>query len=138
MRLLVAFAAALFLASCGSVGGAYTSALAGTTWRLEQLRGADGASTVSADAARYTLSFTGDGGVSMQLDCNRGNGTWTSGGDGEVSITPLAVTRAFCGEGSLDTRIARDIGSVRSYQRDGAQLTLTMSDGGALVWQRQN
>jgi heat shock protein HslJ len=138
MRLPALFATALFLTSCGSVGGAYTSALAGTTWRLEQLRAADGVSTVPADPARYTLSFTGDGGVSMQLDCNRGNGTWTSNDDGEVSITPLAVTRAFCGEGSLDTRVARDIGSVRSYQRDGAQLRLTMSDGGALVWQRQN
>lgn len=138
MRLLITVATALFLASCGSVGGAYTSALAGTTWRLEQLRAADGASTVPANPARYTLSFTGDGGVSMQLDCNRGNGTWTSNGDGELSITPLAVTRAFCGEGSLDTRIARDIGGVRAYERDGAQLTLTMSNGGALVWQRQN
>jgi len=138
MRLLAALSSALFFASCGSVGGAYTSALAGTSWRLEQLRAADGASTAPANPERYALNFTADGGVSMQLDCNRGNGTWTSSSDGEVSITPLAVTRAFCGEGSLDTRIARDIGRVRSYQRDGAQLTLTMSDGGALVWRRQN
>ena len=138
MRTFIALAAALLIASCGSVGGAYTSALAGTTWRLEQLRGGDGASTAPADPARYTLTFTADGGVSMQLDCNRGNGTWTSNRDGELSITPLAVTRAFCGEGSLDTRIASDLGGVTAYERDDAQLTLTMSNGGALVWQRQN
>ncbi len=138
MRLLPALAATVFLASCGTVGGAYTSSLAGTTWQIMQLRSADGTQASPANPSRYTLSFTADGGVSMQLDCNRGNGTWTSIRDGELSITPLAVTRAFCGEGSLDTRIASDLGGVRSYERDGAQLTLSISNGGALVWQRQN
>ncbi len=136
MRLLFA-ATALLLAACGTVGGAYTSPLAGTTWQLAELRAADAAVTRPADPARYTLTFGGDGSVAMQLDCNRGTGTWTSENDGELSITPLAVTRAFCGEASLDTRIAQALRGVRGYNRDGDQLTLTLQDGGAQVWTRQ-
>jgi heat shock protein HslJ len=139
MRILF-IATALLLAACGTVGGVYTSPLAGTTWRLAALQSSDDAigTMRPADPSLYEITFNADGTASLRLDCNRGTGTWTSPGDNQLTFTPLAVTRAFCGEGSLDTRVARELGYVRSYVRDGDTLTLNMmADGGNLVWTRQ-
>lgn len=139
MRMLF-IATALLLAACGTVGGVYTSPLAGTTWRLAALESSDDTigTTRPADPSLYEITFNADGTASLRLDCNRGTGTWTSPGDNQLTFTPLAVTRAFCGEGSLDTRVARELGYVRSYVREGDTLTLNMmADGGNLVWTRQ-
>jgi len=139
MRTLIAVSSALLLSACASVGGAYTSPLAGTTWRLAELQSSDDAigDTRPDDPAKYEISFSADGAASLRLDCNRGTGTWSSPGENQLTFTPLAMTRAFCGEGSLDTRVARELGFVRTYVRDGDTLTLNMmADGGNLVWTR--
>jgi hypothetical protein len=41
----------------------------------------------------------------------------------------------MCPPGSLDSRIARDMGYVRSYTMQGDMLSLSlMADGGIYVW----
>ncbi|MDT1878174.1 META domain-containing protein, partial [Acinetobacter baumannii] len=58
-------------------------------------------------------------------------------GRGVISFGNVAMTRMMCPEGSLDTRIARDMGNVRSYTLQGRTLSMSlMADGGIYVWTR--
>jgi heat shock protein HslJ len=78
------------------------------------------------------------GRLTMQLDCNRATGTWTSqGGDsGAFSFGPLATTRALCPPPSMDSRIAGDAQYVRSYLlRDGRLYLSLMADAGIYAWE---
>ncbi len=113
-------------------------------WVLVELQAAGGARTIPLDSTgRYTMTLDRDGHVAMQLDCNRGAGTWADPADitsahGEITFGPLAMTRAFCGEQSLDTRIAQEIGAVESYTLHDGTLRLTLkADAGVQVWGRR-
>lgn len=113
--------------------------LPGTTWRLAELRSSDDTiGTVRPDdPAKYEMQLAADGSVAIRLDCNRGRGRWESAGPGQITFGPLAMTRAMCLAGSLDTRVARELGFVRTYVLAGDRLTLNMmADGGDLVWAR--
>lgn len=127
----------------GDGGRTSTRALAGTEWRLIEIQSMDDAiGTVRPDdPAKYTLALGADGTAAMRLDCNRGSGRWSatpgpSGASGTFRIGPLAVTRAMCPPPSLDARIARDMGYVRSYLLADGRLHLSlMADGGIYVWE---
>lgn len=140
---LAACSAALVVACTTPTGGGGAGespgALAGTSWRLVELQSSDDSiGTVRpTDTSRYTMELKADGSAAFQLDCNRGAGSWSSPGPGEITFTPLAMTRAMCPPGSLDTRIAREIGAVRTYVLVGDTLTLNMmASAGNLVWVR--
>ena len=143
-RHIAASGIAVLLAACatpqdGVDAGDAGGELAGTSWRLLELQSSDDAiGTVRpADSSRYTMELSADGTAALQLDCNRATGRWNSEGPGRISFTPLAMTRAMCPAGSLDTRVARELGFVRSYVLVGDRLTLNMmADGGDLVWVR--
>ena len=93
---ILAAGLAVALAACTTTeggGGASSGGLAGTSWRLAEVR-SSGAAERPADTSRYTMEFAADGSVALQLDCNRGSGTWESSGPGQLSFTPLAMTRA--------------------------------------------
>ena len=132
-------AAIALLAGCTTTaGGGGTSPLVGT-WRLVELQSSDDAigTTRPADPAKYELTLNADGSVAMQLDCNRAFGQWQSPGPSEITFGQLGMTRALCPEGSLDTRIARQMEFVRTYVLQGDRLSLNMfADGGNLVWDR--
>ena len=144
-RLRIASILCAFLAgACAARGAAPAGApgLAGTSWRLVEFRSSDDAIGTVRPAAgtEYTMAFGTDGRVTMRLDCNRASGGYTaaaSGGDGgTLAFAPLAMTRAFCGERSMDTRIARDAEFVRTYLlRDGRLYLDLMADGGTYVWE---
>ena len=53
--------------------------LAGTRWRLIEIQSMDDAvGTMRPDEpSAFTMTLNADGTVTMQLDCNRANGTWT-------------------------------------------------------------
>jgi heat shock protein HslJ len=117
--------------------------LVGSEWRLVEFQSMDDAiGTVKpADASQFVMSLGPDGTVTMQLDCNRARGTWSSqsaadGNSGSFGFGPLAVTRAICMPPHLDERIARDAEYVRSYiLRDGRLYLSLMADGGIYVWE---
>jgi heat shock protein HslJ len=126
--------------------GAAASApgLAGTRWRLIRFQSSDDAigSVVPPDPDRYTLEFLAEGRYAMRLDCNRANGRWTAtraGADGgRLTLGPGAMTRAACPPGSLDTKIAADLGRVRSYTLRGDVLGLALeADAGVYEWRRE-
>lgn len=115
--------------------------LAGTSWSLVHFQSSDDSigKIVPPRLERYSLQFAADGTLSLQLDCNRARGRWeatpSSGSGGPLKITGGAMTRAMCGPGALDTRIARDLAFVRSYTIAGGRLSLALeADAGFYVW----
>jgi heat shock protein HslJ len=147
--LVLAVACASVLSACGQ-GRVSTptpaeptpaGGLAGTSWQLVEFRSSDDTIGIVRpdDPTRYTMTLEDGGRVSMQLNCNRGSGTWKSaasdGDSGTFTFGPLAVTRAFCPPPSMDDRISRDADFVRTYLlRDGRLYLDLMADAGQYVW----
>lgn len=117
--------------------------LAGTEWRLVDFQSMDDTiGTVRPDdPSLYTMRLGEDGAVSMRLNCNRANGTWTAepgtGGDsGGFEFENLTATQALCPQPSMDERIVRDAEYVRSYLlRDGRLHLSLMADAGIYAWE---
>lgn len=121
------FALAL-LAACAT---SLDSGLGGTSWQLVEFQGGDGTILTPDDRTKYTVDFGTDGRVTVRIDCNRGNGTWTSEGPNHLVFGPLALTRAQCPPGSLHHRIVRDWEYVRSYVIENGHLFASlMADAG--------
>lgn len=114
-------------------------------WYLVELQSMDDdIGIVRPDSTRsYTLSISRDGHLGMRLDCNSASATvaitpGTSPLSGQLSVGPVALTRAFCGEGSLDTRVAMEMEHMASYLIQNDRLHLAMkADGGIQVWGRR-
>jgi heat shock protein HslJ len=131
------------LAACATtnagVGGGAQDNLAGSTWRLAELQSSDDSIGLVRpdDPSKYEMQLSADGTMTVRLDCNRGRGKWQSPAANQITFPPFAMTRAMCIGASLDTRVARELGYVRSYILDGDRLTLSMmADGGNQVWIR--
>lgn len=115
--------------------------LDGTSWQLVHFQSSDDAigTIVPPRVERYTMEFRPDGGLALQLDCNRGNGMWSSdvatSQGGSLSLRGGAMTRAACGPDALDTRIAADLARVRSYTITEGQLAIALeADAGIYLW----
>jgi heat shock protein HslJ len=135
-------ASAVALAACAPAppeGG--VQGLAGSDWQLVEFESSDDAIGVirPADPSRYALAFGADGRISMQLDCNRGSGTYRdtpSVDGGALDIGPLALTRAACPDPALADQIARHVEYFTTYiLRDGRLYVSLMADGGIYVWE---
>ena len=135
----------LALAGCSATAGIATNTgnpgLSGTAWQLLRINSkTEAQATITVEQPeRYTLHFLADGRLALRLDCNRGNGSWqatpASGDSGQLSFGPIASTRMFCPPPSLDSKLARDLGLVRSYRlRDGHLLLSGQADGGIYEW----
>lgn len=146
-RHLRGFAAAVVLAavlparSIGTAPGG--SALSGTAWELVSIRSMDDAigTTVIADPSLYTAHFGEDGQAAFRFNCNRARGSWEAksavADSGRLGFGPIAATRALCPPPSVDERVARDIGYVRScLLRDGRLHMSMMADGGIYTRRR--
>jgi len=113
--------------------------LAGTSWRLVYFQPPEPGSNpvVPPRVERYILDFGADGMLALGLDCNRATARWAvipSGRD-TMSVTAGAMTRAFCGDGALDERIAQDLEKIRSFKVEDGRLFLTLEAGaGTYVW----
>jgi para-nitrobenzyl esterase len=90
------------------------SDLLGTLWQLVKFKGGDGPVLTPPDKTAYTVTFAADGHLNARIDCNRGSGTWSSAGAGQLEFGPLALTRAICAPAPLNDRIPRDWPYVRS------------------------
>lgn len=104
--------------------------LAGTTWRLVKFQGGDDTVRTPDDGSKYTLAFGTDGRVAVRIDCNRGNGAWKAAGS-ELSLGPLALTRALCPPNSMHDFFVKQWPFIRSYMIKDRHLFLSlMADGG--------
>ena len=128
-------AAALVLVMMAAISGSATppsqGKLAGTKWQLVRIQSSDDKVATPKDRSKYTMEFGVDGNLSMQIDCNRGRGTWKATEPSQLELGPLAVTRAMCPPGSLHDRVVKDMEYVRSYvMKDGHLFLSLMADGG--------
>jgi heat shock protein HslJ len=129
-------ATALFALSACAGSGVAPGGIAGSTWELVEFQSSDDAqgTTRPAPGQRYSVTFGVHGSASFQLNCNRGSARWTAApaaGSGALTFGPVAMTRAFCPQPSLDTRLAQHLEFVRSYIiRDGVLSMSLMADGG--------
>lgn len=115
--------------------------MTGTSWQLVQFQSMDDkvGTVVPPNLERYRLTFSAGGALALQLDCNRGTGQWeatqASSVGGSLTITSGPMTRAMCGPGAIDTQIAHDLSSVRSYTISGDRLYLALEgDAGVYAW----
>ncbi len=138
-------------AAGASPGAQSASPLLGTTWRLVRFQSSDDTigSIVPPQAERYTLAFSGEGLLSLGLDCNRGTARWEASPapadlpagsgrqSGALAITPGPMTRAWCGERAIDARLMRDLADVRSFVIEKGRLSLVLKvDGGSYLFER--
>jgi len=120
-----------------AVGGTQTFSasrareLAGTSWRLVKFLGSDDTTLAPDDRAKYIIEFAAGGRLTARIDCNHGEGTWTSSDTNQIVFGPLALTRAQCPAGSLHDHLVKQWGHVRSYIiSDGHLFLALMADGG--------
>jgi heat shock protein HslJ len=123
---------AAILAACS--GG---SSLTGKTWQLtaitEKVPAFQGV-VPAADQANYTIEFKSDGTFNAKADCNQTSGTYTTTGSGGLTIVPGPTTLVACPEGSLSSQYIAGLGNSASYAIASSQLTITLTDGGTLVY----
>jgi heat shock protein HslJ len=134
---------AVLASRSGEAAAATESPLAGTQWRLVEIRSMDDAiGTVRPhDPSRYTMRLNADGTANLRLDCNRAKSTWSAEASadrssGRFQFGPLAATRALRPPPRLDERVAKDAGFIRSYLlKDGRLYLSLMADGGIYAWE---
>jgi para-nitrobenzyl esterase len=112
------------------------ASLEGSSWRLVQIAMSDGVTRPAIERSRYTIGFGKQGVLNVRFDCNRGRGSWTSSGPGNLEFGPLALTRAMCATGSLHDELVRQWPHVRSYLvKDGHLFLVLMADGGTIEFE---
>ena len=133
------FALVLGVVAIATVVGACSggSGLTGKTWQLtaitEKVPAFQGV-VPAADQANYTIEFKSDGTYSAKADCNMVSGTYTTTSAGGLTIVLGPSTLVACPEGSLGSQYVAGLGNAASYAIADGQLTITLKDGGTLVY----
>lgn len=116
--------------------------LLGSMWRLQSIQSMDAqGSTRPPDDRVYTVRLHTDGTAAFRLDCNRGNGRYTlmetGPGSGSLSFGQVAMTRMMCTGSTLDTRVAQDMSTMRTFELKGQTLTMSsVANGTIYTWTR--
>ncbi len=111
--------------------GDVSNDLYGTEWSLIRFESRDGIVLVPGDSSAYTVSFAADQSVSVRVDCNRGQGTWSSKERGQIEFTPLVLTWAECSGSPINTHLPKDYQAIRSYAiKDGHLFLFLKANGG--------
>lgn len=115
-----------FLTGCAASGQAD---LTGVTWRWTSLEETEPASiSVVPNPDNFTLTFDGENGLGMRLDCNTGGGSYALSGS-DLTIQMGITTLAYCGEESLDMLFSQLLSEVDSYALEDGQLILFFGEG---------
>ena len=89
----------------------------------------------AAERFKYTASFAQGGTFSATADCNTLVGTWTATATGGLAIAPGASSIVICGEGSYSDVYILAFTNSASYVIANNVLTITLKDGGTLVYE---
>lgn len=92
------------------------------SWRLVSIERAALPPIVVDDPSRYTLRLESDRAL-VQSDCNSCNGAMSLE-DEMLQIGPLACTRAFCGDESLDPLFQVSLDGMHRVFLSGSELRL--------------
>lgn len=115
---LIAGGALMMLAACATTSAPHP--LTGSAWQLAAIDTSGSTTTLtSVLQARHTLTFGEEGALMLQLDCNRGRGSWSAGqprnGAGAIDIGPIASTRALCPDPSFGNQMASGLSEAKTY-----------------------
>jgi heat shock protein HslJ len=128
MILTLVFVTLLFLAACGTASSSDT--ITGIVWQWTSLTDrVTGEETTIPNPENYTITFNEDGTLEGKADCNTFSGTYSQ--ENGFSITIGAVTRAYCGDTSMDTQYLQLLGSVAAGGPDGQGGFALETAGGA-------
>ncbi len=108
-------------------------ALVDKTWQWEQRVDPSAADNITVtDPAQYLLAFAADGTFISQIDCNVGQGEYSTGADGSLSMLLGPMTMVACEPDSLAPQMSQMFGAADSYriEEDGQVLVIGMADGG--------
>lgn len=104
------------------------------TWLWQRTEYSNDTMLAAPDPSTYTISFQADGRLALQVDCNRGTGTYSLNGP-QLTIEPGATTLIACGPGTQDRAFLQDLRNVGTYVFDGEQLVLNLKvDGGNMIF----
>ena len=112
--------------------------LVGTSWQLASFTTRDpvaGADVPADQRAKYTVSFVAGGTFSATADCNVVTGTWTATAAGGLSIVPGPSAIVPCEDGSYGDLYVLALTNSASYAIANAGLTITLEEGGTLVYE---
>ena len=126
-------AVAAVVIACSSSG----SGLTGKTWQLTALTEMTPAFqgvVPAADQDKYTIEFKSDGSFQAKADCNQVSGQYVTTSTGGMTITLGPSTLVACPEGSMGDQYVAGLGNAASYAIANANLTITLKDGGTLVY----
>jgi heat shock protein HslJ len=112
-----------------------TAPFVNATWRWI---GRSGSETIQVPSPnQYTIAFNKTGTYAVKADCNVGSGNYTLDGT-KLRINQGALTRAYCGDNSLDRTYLASLGRVTSYVMDanGRLVLIMISPNERLIFEK--
>lgn len=110
--------------------------LCGVTWKWQGTALHDESRVEPDDPAQYTLEFKENGTLALQVDCNRGAGSYRVK-DGGLEMDGKLLTKAACAPESLDREYLKDLNSVGDYAiEDGALVLKLRLDAGFMRFEQ--
>jgi heat shock protein HslJ len=135
-RLLILLACLSLLVACAP---ASSNSLEGTVWQwtsvTDRSTGNETTTTVP-NPENYTITFNTDGTLEGKADCNNFSGTYSQ--QNGFTITIGAMTRAYCGDTSMDTQYLQLLGDVSAGGPDGKGGLALETPGGVQRMMFQN
>lgn len=109
--------------------------IVGVTWEWVESLYSDDTSIEVYDPSSYTMLLQPDGSVILQVDCNRGGGSYTLD-DSQLTLDVAVMTRVACPEGTLSEVFMRDLNAAATYMMDGEDLVISLfADAGVMRFQ---
>lgn len=100
--MLLGFAVGVIAVGCAG-NPVEPSDVSGREWRLMSIQRFGNNPVVVENPSRYTLRLDEDGRAAVRSDCNTCGSSYTLNGS-SLKRDPLACTRVFCGDASLDSQ----------------------------------
>jgi heat shock protein HslJ len=101
-------------------------AITGVTWQWVATEYSDDTTLTIDDPSRYTILLQPDGTAALQVDCNRGGGSYTLDGS-LLSLDVVEMTRMACPEGSLAEVFIRELNSAATFVMDGEEFVINLA-----------
>ena len=84
------------------------------TWQLVEIQYMNDEVETPEDPSQYTIMLHEDGTAAVQLDCNRGTGSYDLNGS-QISFGPIAATLMACAPDSLADAYAQGLNAANSF-----------------------
>ncbi len=127
MFYVLAAAACVMVVACDDNNQLAPSEIVGGSWELKSIQTGSSAPITITTPSRYTAQFNDDGRVSVKSDCNSCGGSYSLNGS-NLTIGPLACTKVFCGDTSLDSQFSGALDGTARASVDGNELVIRSGD----------